>query len=467
MRRQLLGLFFAVTDFLLAYAGWVAFYWIRRFYLYNDPATTGTLWEYLWAPLLVASYWVVLYGLQGSYSDPIRQSILRELFARAWITALGSLALFFLAFLDDPIPNYKAYRLALGGYLGLQWGCSWLALLLLRLGLIHVLRRRLFYFPTVIVGNGPRALQLIKELTTHGKELGYDLIGYITPSANSPNLLQGKAKKLGTIEDMERILQQRQPHYLILATEPQDEHILPHVLAQVNGYPVEVYLVPALRDVLAGGVRLGSPIEIPLVAVSPGPPSPWYEVIKRGMDIVFSILALIFLAPVMAIIAVLVRLSSPGPIIFRQERIGKHGRPFIMYKFRTMYQDAEKDGPALSRAGDPRITPIGRWLRKMRLDELPQFWNVLKGEMSLVGPRPERQYYIQQIVARAPEYKQLLKIRPGITSLGMVQYGYASSVEEMIERMRYDLIYLANRSLLLDIKILFYTILRVLQARGK
>jgi lipopolysaccharide/colanic/teichoic acid biosynthesis glycosyltransferase len=185
------------------------------------------------------------------------------------------------------------------------------------------------------------------------------------------------------------------------------------------------------------------------------------------MDVVGSLMALVVLAPVMAILAILVRLSSPGPVIFRQERIGKNGRPFIIYKFRTMYVDAEKEGPALSREGDPRITPIGRWLRKTRLDELPQFWNLLKGDMSLVGPRPERAYYINQIVKKASEYKQLLKVRPGITSLGMVKYGYASSVEEMIERMRYDLIYLANRSFLLDIKILLYTILRVLQARGK
>lgn len=169
----------------------------------------------------------------------------------------------------------------------------------------------------------------------------------------------------------------------------------------------------------------------------------------------------------MAVLALLVRLSSPGPIIFRQERIGKGGRPFTIYKFRTMYTDAERNGPALSREGDPRITPIGRWLRKTRLDELPQFWNVLKGDMSLVGPRPERQFFISQIVQKAPEYKQLLKVRPGITSLGMVKYGYASSVEEMIDRMHYDLIYLANRSFLLDLKILLYTVLRVLQARGK
>jgi exopolysaccharide biosynthesis polyprenyl glycosylphosphotransferase len=269
------------------------------------------------------------------------------------------------------------------------------------------------------------------------------------------------------VEELEEILIRRDIHHVIVATEPTDETTLKMVLAQVNGLPTEIHLLPALRDVLAGGVRLGSPIEIPLVSIGAAPPSPWYEVAKRGLDVFLSLVALLLLAPVMGLLAILVRFSSPGPIIFRQERIGKNGKPFIIYKFRTMYVDAEKAGPALSREGDPRITPIGRWLRKTRLDELPQFWNVLKGDMSLVGPRPERQFFIDQIVVKAPEYKQLLKVRPGITSLGMVKYGYASSVEEMIERMQYDLIYLANRSLLLDLKILLYTVLRVLQARGK
>ncbi|MCX7607191.1 MAG: sugar transferase [Bacteroidia bacterium] len=467
MRRQLIGVFFIAIDFLFSYGGWVVFYWIRRYYLYPDTGYPPSLWEYLWAPSLVGIYWVMLYGLGGSYRDLIRQSVLGELFNRAWLTVLGSLALFFLAFLDDPIPNYKSYRLTLFMYVLLQGGLSWLSFGVMRLGILKLLRRRMFRFPTVIVGNGPQAFSLWQDLVSHGQALGYDVIGYVIPQKTDENRLLGKAKCLGSVEDLEQILIRRGAHHVVIATEPSDEATLQSVLARVNGLAVEIHLVPALRDVLGGGVRVGSPLEIPWVTVGPVPPSPWYEGVKRGIDIVLATVALILLAPVMAIIAILVRLSSPGPIIFSQERIGKNGRPFTIYKFRTMYVDAEKEGPALSREGDPRITPIGRWLRKTRLDELPQFWNVLKGDMSLVGPRPERQHYINQIVKQAPEYKQLLKVRPGITSLGMVKYGYASSVEEMIARMRYDLIYLANRSLLLDFKILLYTVLRVLQARGK
>lgn len=466
MRRQLLGLFFGGVDFLLAYVGWVAFYWIRRSYLYQQEAVPGTTWEYLWAPLLVATYWGLLYGLGGSYTDPIRQSVLAELFQRLWLTVLGSLALFFLAFIDDPTPNYKAYRLTLLAYIGLQTGLSWLSLGLLRLGLLRFLRRRMFRFPTIVVGSGSKAQALWKQLTVQGAKLGYDPIGYVRAD-NEPNLLLGKAKCLGTVAELEQILVRREAHHVVIATDQADEKVLQAVLTQANGLPVEIHLLPALRDVLGGGVRVDSPVDFAWVTIGHSAPSPWYDATKRLLDIGIALLALVLLAPVMALLALLVRLSSPGPIIFRQERIGKGGRPFTIYKFRTMYADAERHGPALSREGDPRITPIGRWLRKTRLDELPQFWNVLKGDMSLVGPRPERQFYIHQIVQRAPEYKQLLKVRPGITGLGMVKYGYASSVEEMIERMQYDLIYLANRSLLLDLKILLYTVLRVLQARGK
>ncbi|GIV23272.1 MAG: sugar transferase [Bacteroidia bacterium] len=467
MRREFLGIVFFLTDFLLSYVGWVLFYWVRRFYLYPTEGLPGTLWEYLWAPIIVACYWGGVYGLGGSYRDPLRQSVISEIFNRVWLTILGSLALFFLAFLDDPIPNYKVYRITLALYVGMQAILSWVSLGIMRYGLIKLLRKKLFRFPTVIVGSGPAAARTWGDLKKYGHALGYDVVGYVTPAQEEENVLLGQAKCLGGVAELEQVLVRRGVHHVIVATESTDDQTLQTVLAQVNGLPVEVHLLPALRDVLGGSVRVGSPIEIPWVTIGPTAPSPWYEVAKRGMDVVGSLMALVVLAPVMAILAILVRLSSPGPVIFRQERIGKNGRPFIIYKFRTMYVDAEKEGPALSREGDPRITPIGRWLRKTRLDELPQFWNVLKGDMSLVGPRPERAYYINQIVKKASEYKQLLKVRPGITSLGMVKYGYASSVEEMIERMRYDLIYLANRSFLLDIKILLYTILRVLQARGK
>ena len=187
---------------------------------------------------------------------------------------------------------------------------------------------------------------------------------------------------------------------------------------------------------------------------------------KRTFDVVASAIALILLSPVLIVTALCVRFSSSGPVIYSQERIGKGHIPFLIYKFRSMRQDAEKDGPRLSSDNDSRITPVGRVMRKYRIDELPQFWNVIKGDMSLVGPRPEREYFIEQIVKRAPYYGLIFQVRPGITSWGMVKYGYASSVKEMVSRSRYDLVYINNMSISTDLKIMIYTIRTIVKGAG-
>jgi lipopolysaccharide/colanic/teichoic acid biosynthesis glycosyltransferase len=193
----------------------------------------------------------------------------------------------------------------------------------------------------------------------------------------------------------------------------------------------------------------------------------WQYSVKRMFDIILSLLALILLSPVFLFTAIMVKCTSPGPVFYAQERIGYRGKPFKMHKFRSMYTDAEACGPALSRDDDPRITPFGRFMRKVRLDEIPQFYNVLKGTMSIVGYRPERQFYIDQIVKRCPEYLLLQRIKPGITSWGQVKYGYASTVDEMCERLKYDLLYMENMSITTDLKILIYTVGIILQGRGK
>ena len=204
----------------------------------------------------------------------------------------------------------------------------------------------------------------------------------------------------------------------------------------------------------------------PLINICSARMSDSTQNLKRVGDILVSSAALVLLSPLFAIFAILIKRDSKGPVFYRQERIGYHKKPFRIIKFRTMVADAEPAGPRLSSEGDSRITRLGRFMRKYRLDELPQFVNVLKGEMSLVGPRPEREFFIRQILKKAPYYSLLHQVRPGITSWGMVKHGYASTVDEMVERARFDLIYLENISLMVDLKILLHTVNTVIKGRG-
>ena len=274
-------------------------------------------------------------------------------------------------------------------------------------------------------------------------------------------------EKLGDYSDLKQVINSHQIEEVIIATEPKEHEKTNTIINDLADLNVKIKVIADMYNILTGSVKMSSIFGALLIAVNPEILSPWEKITKRIVDVILSTIAIILLSPIFILLSLIIKSGTKGPIIFKQERIGINGKPFMIYKFRSMFNEAEKDGPQLSSQHDPRITPIGKFMRKIRLDETPQFFNVILGDMTLVGPRPERQFYIDKIIAEAPHYKHILKVKPGITSWGQVKFGYAENVEEMVARLKFDLLYVENMSLVLDLKILFYTAIIMIKGDGK
>ena len=468
---------YIIFDVLSAMAAWALLFMFRKVgFEHLAPGQLGTVFAdaNLWRGIVIVPLgWIALYTLQGSYKNVLRKSRLKELQQTAIATLIGTVVLFFVLLLDDEVGNRSNYYLSLLFLLVVHFVLTYCCRLVQTSATVRRVHNRQLGFPTLLIGSHSKAYQTYLDLENQERYSGNIFAGFVevegTPSTQScESRLAAVMPRLGTTADVQRLIAEHHIEEVIIAVEDTEHTQIQQILRTLDGCgQVIIKITPDARDIILGMVRVDSIFHSPLITINTRLMEEWQYSVKRLCDIVLSVLALVVLSPVFLITAILVKCTSPGPIFYAQERIGYKGKPFKMHKFRSMYTDAEACGPALSRDDDPRITPFGRFMRKVRLDERPQFYNVLKGTMSIVGYRPERQFYIDQIMRRCPEYLLLQRIKPGITSWGQVKYGYASTVDEMCERLKYDLLYMENMSITTDIKILIYTVFIIFEGRGK
>ncbi|MCG9879288.1 MAG: sugar transferase [Bacteroidia bacterium] len=471
-KRFIHSILFALIDGLMGGLSWSLFFAYRKYFIESDkfgyqiPVELDS--NFYKALLLIPVYWIGLYFLAGQYKDVWRKSRISEISKTFSITVVGVVLLFFALLLDDAVSSYQSYYKSILILFSLHFVFTLFVRIVSASWIKFLLRKQKIGFNTIVLGNNTKTHQLLLELMNSHAIQGNIFKGFVSLNGDDVgHILKGVLPHLGDYLKLPELIEKYEIEEVIIGIDSSEHADINKVTNLLEDQQVVLKIIPDVFDLMSGQVRMSNVIGTALIEINHDSMPQWQKILKRVIDVFVSACVLILASPLFFVIAIAVKFGSNGPVFYKQIRIGYKGKPFHIIKFRTMIQDSEVAGPMLSSANDKRITPVGKWLRKYRLDEIPQFINVLKGEMSLVGPRPERKFYIDQIVQIAPHYKHLHRVKPGITSWGQVKYGYAENVEQMVERLKFDILYIENRSIAIDFRILIYTVLTVLQGKGR
>jgi len=453
------------ADFVTINLAWAIYFYIRNesgiFAQFTEPG-------FLIPMLVIFFYWLVLFVFFGMYRTWFALSRFDEIFTLVKTTFWGTFILFFAIFIDDTgtTGEGSGNRFLIFIYWGLMVSLTITGRLLLRSVQRKLLVKGIGRKKAVIVGYNERAQEIHDQINSH-PALGIDVIAYVAIKEENLGKEYNGVKVIGRVNEIEDIIDRLGIKEVILSVSRQHDDLLIEIISRCENKEVMLKIIPDLYEILSGQARTMQLYGFPLIDINPQLMTEWERAAKRIIDVVVSFIMLILASPIILATAIAIKLDSKGPVIYKQERSGLNGKVFKVYKFRSMYQDAEKrTGPIWSTKDDPRITRVGKFIRRVRIDELPQIWNVFKGEMSLVGPRPERPFFVEQLAKEIPYYKRRLRVRPGITGWAQVKHKYDENIEDVKTKLQFDLFYIENMSLKTDIKILFRTVFVVLFGKG-
>lgn len=464
MNKKTQKIIVLLADLVLINLAWAAFFYVR---IETGWFKVLIMPEVILPMIIFYIYWLIIFTFFGMYRTWFASSRFDEISTLFKATFVGTFVIFFVIFISDYIEGVQSsYRILIFIY----WFFLFLFVAIGRI-FVRSFQRALLIKgigrkTAVIVGYNSKAHEVLDQILEH-PALGLDVEAYIAVNESNVGKVYKNVRARGTLSDLMDVIYKSHVSEVIIALEKEDHDLLVEIISQVENRGIGLKIVPDLYEILSGQARTSQLYGIPLIDIMPELMPEWEKKLKRILDITISFLILVLSLPIDLLFAVAIKINSKGPVIFKQERIGMNNKIFKIYKFRSMYQDAEKHtGPVWSAKDDPRVTRVGKIMRKLRIDEIPQFFNVLKGEMSLVGPRPERKYFVEMLAQQLPYYKRRLKVRPGITGWAQVKHKYDESIEDVKVKLRYDLFYIENMSLRMDIKILARTILVVIFGKG-